>query len=108
MSWDKKSRGRRGGYYYRAVRLGGKSVKQYLGSGPAAMAEAEAVRSRRRAAEEARRERGRYADLDAKADELGVVLKLLVKAELALRGFYEHKRQWRRRGRPGRLLGDGP
>ena len=101
MSWDKKARGRKGGYYYRSVRVGSRVVKQYVGAGPAAEMAAAldmAERRRRHAEREAwRDELSRISAADLVLDDVGVLCNLLATAVLAALGYHHHRGEWRRR-----------
>jgi hypothetical protein len=99
MSWDRKKRGGGRGYYYRSVRIGGRAVKQYVGSGKKAEEAARLVEERRGARQVARAAEARLACVDVIHDELAVWVRLLVRAHLIVGGMYEHHGGWRRRGR---------
>lgn len=96
-----------GKYAYLSVRRGSRVTRVYLGSGPLAdMAERllELEREKRREAREAERRAVRrmidrleaprrwVAELSARVDQL-------FKQAMKARGYYQHKRQWRRRGK---------
>jgi hypothetical protein len=100
MAFESRKGGRQ--YYYRAQRAAdGRVVKQYLGGGPAAQAAAKADSQRRQELQEARA--ASHAALDelvgvaAPLDEHGRMCDMLVKAELLLAGYHEHKGRWRKR-----------
>jgi hypothetical protein len=101
MAWHKKQRGPEGGYYYRSKRVNGRSVKVYVGRGPAAALIArldECERADRRAEREAfLAEQVRLAAVDLALREARVLADLLVRARLVLGGFHTHHDQWRRR-----------
>jgi len=89
-------------YYYRARKVGGRVVKEYVGHGPAAVAMAaqdEATRVDRRAAAEARRTRqSQLNDLDRVTDAAGASIETLLNASLVAAGYHRHHRgEWRRR-----------
>jgi hypothetical protein len=101
MSWDTKCRGSKRRYYYRSVRIGGRSVKQYIGRGPAAELIARlddnARRDRRTARQEWRVEQIRLTTADLALDQVHGLVKLLVHAVLISQGWHEHHGEWRRR-----------
>ena len=99
VGWEER-RGRP--YYYRARKLGGRVVKEYVGTGPAAdlAAEQDAAERRERAAarERARQIESREAPAVAALAELGRVLDGLAAAFLIGAGYRRHHRgEWRRR-----------
>src|SRR5262245_44855799 len=106
MGWEKGRRGKP--FYTRTLRVGGRRVRQYLGSGPQAQAEAEAD-ARRRARHQAeaaarRRERDRLAEVAGLVRQLFDEAGLVASAVLAASGFHKHGGQWRakRHGGDGR------
>ena len=103
MGWEKGRRGRP--FYTRTLRLGGRRVRQYLGSGPQAQAEAEAdaLRRARRRAEAAarRRERDRLAEADGLVLQLFDEAGLVASAVLVASGLHRHGGEWRRARRHG-------
>jgi hypothetical protein len=101
MSWDKKKRGGGRGYFYKSVRVDGRAVKQYLGTGAEALEAARLVEGRRAARAAVRQEEIRLSPADLLLDELEEWLGVLLRAHLILGGFYEHHGEWRRRGRRG-------
>ena len=105
MAWEHRNNGKR--YYYRARRVDGRVVKEYVGTGPIAEAAARqdaqqrAERQTQLQAERARRERYEAAQqlLSTLCDECDA----LVAAALTAAGYYQHHRQWRkRRGKSAR------
>jgi hypothetical protein len=100
MSWHAKKQGGKS-YYYRSVRVNGRPVKQYVGTGPHADEAARAVRERRENKETQRltfqHERNRLSCAETALKELRLLVKLLFRAHLLLGGYHEHRRQWRRR-----------
>lgn len=99
MAWEK-----RGGrlVYYSARRVGGRVVKEYLGSGPGAHAAAgleELERSERKASREREKlQRQRDEELEAQAHRLDCIVNQLLEAV----GLHRPKRgRWRRRRRAG-------
>lgn len=100
MSWE--TRRGRGRYYTRTRRIGGKNVREYVGTGPVAESAAAEDACRRAERDSARAARkavnaqseelsSMYATLDASTN-------LLVNATLLSAGYHQHDRgHWRRR-----------
>lgn len=89
-------------YYYRARKVDGRVVKEYVGHGPGAEATAAqdaAARDDRLAAAEYRRvRRSQLNDLDRVADVAGASIETLLRASLVAAGYHRHHRgEWRRR-----------
>jgi hypothetical protein len=89
-------------YFYRARRINGRILRQYLGSGPLAeqaAAEIEQCRAQRRAdAQLAREETLRHEEASAPLAELCRLTDLLMRAALISQGYHQHCRgAWRRR-----------
>jgi hypothetical protein len=103
MGWYRKQRGGKRGYYYRSVRVNGRAIKQYIGSGPAAelIADLEAERQEsKRAAREARlRESAQLAVIEMAICAAQRLAAILVNATMILSGYYLHHGDWRRRRR---------
>ena len=101
MAWEKKKRGK-GKYYYRAERRGGQVVKQYMGSGPKAIAAAKADAAVKNAREADKTAADALAADLAKLDDIegqaADEVELMVQAGLIVAGFYQHHGTWRRRG----------
>ena len=100
MSWERRKRG--GQYYYRAKKIGGRVVKQYLGAGPVAelVAARDAQdRAERLAAATIRNtERNRLTNLDEAVQAPHDAIESLLRAHLVLAGYHRHARgEWRRR-----------
>ena len=100
MSWERRKRG--GQYYYRAKKIGGRVVKQYLGAGPVAelMATHDAQeRTDRLAAAQVRRgERELLTNLDEVIQVPLDAIESLLRTHLVLAGYHRHARgEWRRR-----------
>lgn len=100
MPWDR-------GYYYRAKKINGRVVREYIGRGRTVemLADLDAAeRARREAEREARRgERAEVDALDAGLDDLNRLADLLARAALVAAGYRQHNRgEWRRkrRGQP--------
>jgi hypothetical protein len=95
MSWDR-------GYYYRARKVNGRVVREYVGGGEVAELAArldELERERREAERAARRaERAELDALDGPVNELCNLADLVARAALEAAGFRQHKRgEWRKR-----------
>ena len=105
MGWETHGNRR---YFYRSVRIDGRTHRVYLSYGAAAEQAAAEVRARRR--REERRQRlcalsEAHADLTAPLDALDGATDLLARASFVTSGFHEHHRMWRRRR--GRLVEPG-
>ena len=101
MSWERKGNRR---YYTRSFRVGGRIVRQYIGTGPlaelAATADALKRAQRRSQAEARRRDRALLEEADGPLLELNGVADLLTRAALTAAGFHQHERgEWRRKRR---------
>lgn len=100
MAWE--TRGGRGRYYTRSVRVGGRVVREYCGTGKRGEAAAESD-SRRRAERDAHREEiravlGHVADVDDRVRALCDATDAVVRAALLSAGYHQHDRgAWRRR-----------
>ena len=99
MGWETR-RGRR--YYYRATKVGGRVVKEYVGAGPlaeiAAAADAQARANRAALAEARRRERAELETVEAPYAAFVATLESLTLAGLLLAGYHRHHGgEWRRR-----------
>ncbi len=112
MAWETRKRG--GAYYYRARRVGGRVVKEYLGTGP--LGELAALLTEEDRAErlaKAQADRRRRAELDDVAQQVGEVCQAVddvAAAWLTLAGYHRHDRgAWRKRRAPKerRDTGDG-
>lgn len=90
MPWDPR------GYYYRAVRIGGKPTRRYVGGG--LLGELAAAQDARRGAQvaqhrqERRRERAELRQVDGQYRALRAFMGALLTAA----GYYQHHREWRR------------
>ena len=99
MGWETR-RGRR--YYYRARKVDGRVVKEYVGAGPlaelVAREDAAARAERAEARERLRQAEARVAPADAALAALGALLDGLDAAALTDAGYHRHRRgHWRRR-----------
>jgi adenosyl cobinamide kinase/adenosyl cobinamide phosphate guanylyltransferase len=101
MGWDQKRPDRK--YYYRSRWVDGRSIKEYVGSGPSADLEAqkdERVRQERCARQAAwLADEQRLAVPTALLNEVHRLVGLLTTATLLVWGFHLHKGQWRRKRR---------
>jgi len=97
MAWETRNGG--GRYYTRSKRVGGRVVREYIGTGPTAELAAEADAARRAQREQERRAWNRTKEeIEASEDALEQ-LREAVCGLLADAGFYRHHRgEWRRRG----------
>lgn len=99
MSWERRGRRR---YYFRARKVQGKVVKQYVGRGPKAETTA-AEDARERAKREAIRcsaaeEQQRHEALEELVGNLSRQTEKMLNAALVAAGYYQHNRsEWRRR-----------
>jgi hypothetical protein len=102
VAWETRQRG--GRYYTRSRRssakLGGRVLREYVGSGPFAelVAEADRVARAEREAQAMRDrwEREKLEALIAPALELSEAAEILTEAHLIAGGFRRHKGEWRR------------
>ena len=99
MAWETR-RGRR--YYYRATKVGGRVVKEYVGAcllaELAAARDDEARAERATAAEVRRSERDRLTAVDATVAAADRTIESLLRALLVASGYHRHHRgEWRRR-----------
>ena len=90
------------GYYYRARKVRGRVVREYVGKGPVAdlAAALDADRRHEREAERAARpeRRAELEALDAPLTALNDLADLLARAALVAAGYHQHKRgEWRKR-----------
>ena len=100
MAWQIRP-GRRP-VYFRSVRIGGKVVRQYIGSGPEAerIAAADAQRRAEGKAkvEMQKTERARLETTATPLSDFSAQLELLMRAELLAAGCHQHAHcEWRRR-----------
>jgi hypothetical protein len=88
-------------YYYRAIRVGGRPTREYLGAGEAAIQAATEIENRRAertaCAEEARQHRQQHTQACAPLDDLAQLTYLLAKGTLLALGYHQHDRTWRKR-----------
>jgi hypothetical protein len=99
MAWEQGPRGRP--FYTRTLRVGGRRVRQYLGSGLEAQAAAAADDLRRLGREIAARERhaeqARRREAEAPLLHLCELTDVLARAALVAAGYHRHDRgEWRR------------
>ena len=97
MGWERRRRG--GLYYYKAVRIGGKPRRIYLGAGACGRVHELLDRKEARKKVEARAVRDRDRDQSAEAkglfDEAWRWARTIAAAALVAEGFYPHHGQWR-------------
>jgi hypothetical protein len=97
---------RRGGclFFIRSYRLNGRVTSRYLGSGTAATDAARAHAEARTRDEARRRERAeelaRWVEFDAAFASFCRLNRAHARAAMYAAGYYLHRRQWRRRGKP--------
>jgi hypothetical protein len=94
VGWEKRERG--GLYYTRRRRVGGRVVREYIGTGPAAEAAAALDEHERQTREELRKRIREAADLDESLREAARLSDLTVAIELVKAGYHNHKGEWRR------------
>ena len=97
MGWERQGR-----YYYRSRKVGGRVVRQYIGTGRGAemVAEMDALEREEREAERAARraERAELEALEGALDRMCQQAELLARAALVAAGFRQHKRgEWRKK-----------
>lgn len=101
MSWIRKARGARQGYFYRSVRDGDQVRKVYLGRGPKAAEAAQEIEQRRQSQialrEDWLREKSKTAAPEQCLAEARMIVNVLYRTVLLLAGFHEHRGQWRKR-----------
>ncbi len=100
MAWETRERG--GRYYTRSRKIGGRVVREYIGTGPVAeliaTRDAEARVERTAEARVLRAERDRLAPAEAVLAELDALTELLAHAALVAAGYRRHHRgAWRKR-----------
>jgi hypothetical protein len=100
MAWEERERGTTR-YYTRSRKVGGRVIREYVGSGPLAeIAAQQDALDRLRREEEARllrEERERLEVLDRETRELNDLAELLTHAALLVAGYRQHERgEWRR------------
>ncbi len=101
MSWDKKIRGGKRRYYYRSIRVDGRSVKQYIGRGCGAALIAHLDDNARRdlkiAKLEWQSEKLQIIAADLALHQAQVHVVRLMHATLLVHGFHLHHGEWRLR-----------
>ena len=100
MGWEKRDRG--GLYYTRSRKVGGRVVREYVGSGILGhLAGLQDAQERRRREQEAalwNEERGKLQALVAPVEQLCEAAEILYRAALLAAGYRRHQRgQWRRK-----------
>ena len=104
MSWETRAGSR---YYYRAKKVNGRVVKQYIGSGEVAgaMAGLESLDRERREEQraEVKAERDRLDALDQRVADLSAAVDAALNDALTAAGYHRHDRgAWRKARRPER------
>ncbi|MDP9472374.1 MAG: hypothetical protein M3Q71_17180 [Chloroflexota bacterium] len=99
MGWETRS-GRR--YYYRARKVNGRVVKDYMGAGPraeiAALHDRWARQDRAATGKARRAERAELEAVDGELTDVDHAIEALTRATLVLAGYHRHHRgNWRRR-----------
>lgn len=107
MGWDRK--GNRF-YYSRSKKVGGRVIREYIGTGPLAQlaAKLDAEQRARREAKAAawRAEKAQLEALDGLMNELHKMANFMTQATLTLAGYHQHNRgEWRRRRETNREAG---
>ena len=99
MGWEKRDRG--GLYYTRTRKIGGRIVREYLGSGPlaelAALMDAHKRLRRQEEAKAWQEERKRMEALKAPVEELCEATDVLLQAHLVACSYRRVAGNWRRR-----------
>ena len=92
---------KRGGYWYRSRRNGGRVTTEYLGAGIlgefAAVMDAEEQERRRKEREAIDAERQAQAAIDGPLDTAAAELRGLIGEVLQGAGYHQHKGTWRKR-----------
>lgn len=110
MSWETRG-GKR--YYYRSKSVNGRTVKEYVGSGPkaeeAARLDAEAAVERRRKHEEFQALVAKHAEIGALMDQLDAECDAMMLAVMTPLGFHKYRGEWRKKRKPKEApIPDGP
>jgi hypothetical protein len=99
MGWEKRQRG--GSYYYRSVRIDGRTRKIYAGTGTIgemnALRDTKSHMARASEIEAWHHQKSGLILVDEKLKHLEIIYRLLVQGTLLTLGLYLHHRQWRRR-----------
>ncbi len=100
MAWETRKRGRQ--YYTRSRKVGGRVIREYIGTGPLAelAAKLDAIEREERTveAERRRRQQERLESADGAVDALYHSAEVLAKAALLSAGYHRHDRgEWRKR-----------
>lgn len=92
---------RRGRYWYRTRREGGRVVADYLGAGVVgwlfARFDDDDAAERQRRADAERANRKRHAEIDKAIAEHGRLVRAVTAGVLLTNGYHTHKRQWRKK-----------
>lgn len=101
MAWE--TRNNKGKYYTRSVRLGGRIIREYVGSGAVAQAEAEADAQARHQREQARQAdravQARWETQETITREFSAAVEALLRQMLRRAGYHRHHGggEWRKR-----------
>jgi wobble nucleotide-excising tRNase len=92
---------RKKNYYYRKKRVGSRVVSEYVGKGEFAdyLAKFDKYNrlKQRIEAQKTREMREKLEEIDREIDEIGEINRNLVDMLFLINGYYEHKRQWRKK-----------
>ncbi|MCE5200743.1 MAG: hypothetical protein ABFD54_06445 [Armatimonadota bacterium] len=99
MGWEARQRG--GRYYTRSKKVGGRVVREYVGTGMAAELAAELDtlerQERERAHAAVKSERDTDKTLEAALHDYYKIVDAITEEALLAAGYHKHKGQWRRR-----------
>ncbi len=100
MGWETRERG--GRYYTRSRKVGGRVIREYVGTGLVAelVAGRDAAERRQRAEPELaiRGERNRLAPVDAALEAFDTAAEAMARTALVAHGYRQHHRgEWRKR-----------
>ncbi len=100
MGWERRRRG--GQYYTRSRKIGGRVIREYIGTGPLAeiASKLDAIEREERTveAERRRRHQERLESADAAVDALCHSAEVLARVALLAAGYHRHDRgEWRKR-----------
>jgi len=100
MAWESR-KGSSGSYYTRSLRVKGKVVREYIGTGPTALAIAEldALDRQQRHHDQInfKVEKEAQRSIDRKIDEETKIVQTMTDAVLLVNGYHYHKGQWRKK-----------
>ena len=93
MSWERR---RNRWYYTRSKRVNGRIVRTYFGRGPEAEAAAAEDEQRRQRRLENKQKWAQRAELEAQIDEYDELVMLVVRVEMAVKGYHYTRGEWRK------------